>query len=127
MYGGLREAEIAAFLQSNIRPPHIRGLMGFFPLNTDIQQMKMLDGWLLNIFSRAQRERVRVIAALGYSSKILSRNSLIDGSWYHYSGVNNDATLPSFVRAWRVSRKYYFRYGLSQIQAPSYYSTLSYD
>jgi retron-type reverse transcriptase len=127
IYGGMREAQIVAFLENDVKPPFIRGLMGFFPLTTDVQQLKDLDGWLLNVFSRAQRERNHVTTAFGHPTRTLIKAEIISGSWYNYPGIANDMTLPSFVRSWRASRKYYLRYGLSNIQAPSYYSIVSYE
>jgi RNA-directed DNA polymerase len=126
MYGGLREGQLKAFLKDDSKPPFIRGLMAFFPLTTDVRQLAELDGWLLNVITRAQRERVRMLGGFGHALARLTKQQIIDGSWYHYPLVNNDAALPSFVRAWRAARKYYLRYGLAQIQPPSYYSLMSY-
>lgn len=126
VYGGLREAQLSGFLEDNEKLPFVRGLMAFFPLATRIGELRELDGWLLNVFTRAQRERVRVLAAFGHNQPRLTKAQLLDGSWYNYPQVFNDARLPSFVRGWRAARKYYLRYGLSGIDAPSYYSTLTY-
>jgi RNA-directed DNA polymerase len=127
IYGGLRENHLSAFLEGNVRLPHVRGLMAFFPLTTSVAQLKALDGWLLSIFRRAQRERVRMLAKFGYDVDRLTKQQMLSGEWYQYPEVRNDMKLPSFVRAWRASRKYYRRYGLANISAPSYYSLLSYD
>jgi hypothetical protein len=126
IYGGLREAQIEAFLNTNTKLPHVRGLMGFLPLSTSVSQLKELDGWLLNVIKRAQRERIKVLTGFGCAMPVLTKNQIISGSWYNYGLIQNDMRLPSFVRAWRASRKYYRRYGLSGIQPPTYYSMLSY-
>lgn len=126
IYGGLREAQIVAFIETNTKLPAVRGLMGFLPLSTSVDQLRELDGWLLNVVKRAQRERVRMLAAWGYTVPRLTKSQLLTGSWYGFDPVPNDMTLPSFVRSWRASRKYYLRYGLSGIQPPSYYSLLGY-
>lgn len=126
MYGGLRESHLRAFLEEGRRLPRIKGLMSFFPLCTDARQLVELDGWLLNVMSRAQRERVRVLAAHGHAIPTLTRTQLRTGSWYAYELGVTDATLPSFVRAWRASRKHYKRFGLSGIKPPRYYSLLEY-
>lgn len=126
IYGGFRESHINGFLHENERPPAIRGLMSFFPLSTSVKQYKELDGWLANVIYRAHIERTKVVASHGYMLTRLSKQQLIDGSWYNFPSVLNDATLPSFVRGWRVARKYYRRYGLSGIQPPQYYSLVSY-
>ncbi|MBY0581868.1 MAG: hypothetical protein K2P68_02980 [Sphingomonas sp.] len=127
MYGGLRESHIAGFLNDDAKPPFMRGLMGFLPLITNPQQLMALDGWLLSVIRRAQRERVRVLASsFGVPTPRLSKDQVITGGWYDYPLITNDASLPSFVRAWRASRKYYRRYGLAGIEPPRYYSLTDY-
>ena len=126
IYGGLREAHITDFLDKDEKPPFIRGLMAFFPLHSLVAELKALDGWLSNVLLRAQAERVKVLSIHGHVIPKLSSLQLIEGSWYNYPQIKNDATMPSFVRAWRAARKYYFRYGLAGISPPSYYSLISY-
>lgn len=101
--------------------------MGFLPLVTRIEQLRELDGWLLNALTRAQRERIKVLAAHGHVVPRLTRPQLLSGSWYRFDPVKADTTLPSFVRSWRAARKYYRRYGLKGIQPPSYYSLIGYS
>jgi hypothetical protein len=126
VYGGLRENHIRAFLQDDEKPPFLRGLMAFFPLTKDIEQLRELDGWLLSVVRRAIRERVRVINSFGHPHTELSKEQVLSGDWYVHPDILNDTSLPSFVRSWRVSRKFYLRYGLADIRPPSYYSLLSY-
>lgn len=126
IYGGLREAQLENFLAGGARLPFVRGLMAFFPLSTEIEQLKSLDGWLLNVIRRAQRERVRVADGFGVVIPQLQESELRQGTWYDYPEVFNETKLPSFVRGWRAARKHYLRYGLNSIQPPSYYSLLSY-
>lgn len=126
MYGGLHEGQLSAFFANTARLPHVRGLMSFFPLVQSSAQLKELDGWLLNILKRAQRERTRVVSTFGGTLAPISQGQLIDGSWYDFPSISHDMTLPSFVRCWRAAKKFYRRYGLSRIKPPPYYSLLSY-
>jgi hypothetical protein len=126
IYGGLREVQIEAFLENRDTLPFVRGLMAFFPLTSNSRQLGELDGWLLNIVKRAQRERVRVLESFGVDLEVLTKSEILSGSWYAYPEINSDMRLPSFLRGWRASRKYYLRYGLASIRPPSYYSLLSY-
>jgi retron-type reverse transcriptase len=127
IYGGLHESHLQQFLDDDSKPPFMRGLMAFFPLTTDVKQLSELDGWLLNIFRRAQRERSRMLQAqYGVLTPRLTVDQMLTGSWYNYPLIANDASMPSFVRAWRAARKYYLRYGLTGIKPPSYYSLIGY-
>ncbi len=125
LYGGLRERQISDFLINEGKLPFVRGLMAFYPLVSDANPLMELDGWLENVLTRAVRERRRVLKQYGFDQKPLTREQIRTGSWYDYSKVYNDSRLPSFTRAWRAARKYYLRYGLRNIEAPSYYSLLS--
>lgn len=126
LYGGLRETQISDFLVNKGKLPFVRGLMAFYPLVTDPKPLMELDGWLENALVRATRERCRVLRQFGIEQPPLTREQIRSGSWYNYEEVFNDSRLPSFVRAWRSARKYYLRYGLRNIEPPSYYSLLSF-
>lgn len=127
IYGGLGETQIRRFLDHNQKPSGIRGLMGFMPLMTNRRQLADLDGWLLNILVRAQRERCRVAASRGYVLAPLTREQILTGAWYIFPTVAQDTQAPSFVRAWRAARKFYLRYGLVGIEPPAYYSMIEYQ
>lgn len=125
IYGGLTERALSNFIDENIKLPFVRGLMAFYPLVTDVERLAELDGWLVNVLMRAMRERRRLITAQpGIQPYAISEDQLIDGKWYK-SDVENETRLPSFVRGWRAARKFYKRYGLSEVSAPSYYALLS--
>jgi RNA-directed DNA polymerase len=122
MYGGLHEAEISAFLDLGTKLRAVRGLMAFYPMVTDPRDLVSLDGWLLNVVRRALRERARVLASLGFTLGPISDAQILNGSWYNEPTVQNECRIPSFVMGWRAARKFYLRFGLNEIRAPSYYS-----
>lgn len=124
MYGGLKESALYRFIDDDVKLPFVRGLMAFYPLVSRIDRLADLDGWLLNVLRRAIRERNRLIAAQGGAIYTISPDKLISGDW-HNSDVANETQLPSFVRGWRAARKFYKRYGLSEVKAPSYYTLLN--
>lgn len=125
LYGGLHESQIDDFLNNSNKLPFVRGLLAFYPLITDPSLLIELDGWLKNALWRGIRERNRVLALHGITQPKITLAQLVDGTWYNYKEINNDTRLPSFVRGWRAARKYYLRYGLKSIDAPSYYSLIS--
>lgn len=125
IYGGLTDAELHSFLLGGSRLRRIRGLMGFLPLISDIDQLAELDGWLVSAFRRAQRERMRMAAVRGLRVVRPREAILINGSWYNFPNLVQDARLPSFVLAWRASKKFSRRYGLARIGTATYYSRVS--
>jgi RNA-directed DNA polymerase len=124
IYGGLKEAALDRFINENVKLPFVRGLMAFYPLVSDVERLAELDGWLLNVIKRAIRERNRFIANQGQTPYSIDNGSLLSGTW-HTSDVANETALPSFVMGWRAARKFYKRYGLSEVSSPSYYSLIS--
>src|SRR5260221_3052495 len=125
IYGSLREREIMKFLNENEKLRRVKGLMAFYPLVTTQIQLSSLDGWLVNILRRALTERARVLASIGYGYAAPTPKQIVDGSWYNYPAIFSETECPSFVRGWRAARKYYFKYGLKDIKAPSYYSIVA--
>jgi Retron-type reverse transcriptase len=127
IYGGLKEADLARFIDQDVKLKYVRGLMAFYPLITTPKDLIELDGWLKNVLRRAIRERNKLILAQGPgagSQYQISEEQLISGAWYT-DPIPNETQLPSFVRGWRAARKFYKRYGLSEIDAPSYYSAMT--
>ncbi len=127
IYGGLRHVDLTRFIEQDIKLKYVRGLLAFYPLVSHPQTLKTLDGWLKNILLRAVRERNKLIAAQGLVAYKISAQDLLTGGW-HVSpipGAPNETTLPSFVMGWRAARKFYKRFGLAEIEAPSYYAVMS--
>lgn len=125
IYGGLSESDLEAFLDKDVKLPIVRGLMAFYPLVSSTEKLIDLDGWLKNAIQRAIRERNRQILKQSLTPYVIDHDQLLSGSW-HVSSVPNETRLASFVRGWRAARKFYKRYGLSEIKAPSYYSVMSF-
>ncbi|MCW2362668.1 MULTISPECIES: reverse transcriptase domain-containing protein [Sphingobium] len=124
IYGGLKERDLDKFIEEDQKLPIVRGLMAFYPLITHVEKLAALDGWLVNVVSRAVRERNKAILGQGLDPYVLNVQSLLAGSWYG-SDIPNESRMPSFVKGWRAARKFYKRYGLSEVRAPSYYALLS--
>lgn len=125
LYGGLEEIEVSEFLKKGVKLRRMRGLMGFYALLEDRETLKQLDTWLVVQLRLAMRKRARILKC-----KYLRRGleptaeQLILGTWLDkraWSGAAcPDARLPSFVRGWRAARKYYFTFGLEDVEPPSY-------
>lgn len=127
IYGGLKEARITAFLESNTRIQRFNGLMSFYPMVTHVDQLAMLDGWLVSVLRRALRERGRLLERkFGIKPTQLTEKQIVSGDWYKFaqSGITLETRAPSFVLAWRAARKAFRQYGLADFDSPEYYSTL---
>ena len=129
IYGGLREHEIRSFLDRNQRLGKFRGFIAFCPLISSVDQFAELDGWLVSVIKRALKERYRLVFAMKGKpvvKEVPNFQSLLSGQWYDGpSKLELELGLPSFVLAWRASRKKYKQYGLDDFENPQYYSLVS--
>lgn len=142
IYGGLTSRDLRLFIDQGVKPPRMKGLMGFYCLLEQPDQLRELDGWLLSTLRRAMVVRNKTIQSkYGRATVTPSNQSLATGTWldqsaWRNSGVgatstgnvddtdNNlaspDPKAPSFLLGWRAARKYYFTFGLEDVQAPNY-------
>ena len=126
LYGGLREKDLAALIHDGKKPPIMKGLMGFYALLEQQDKLRELDGWLVGNLSRCMKKRQTLLAGK-YETHITvpSKTSLVLGDWLDpkkWTGPNlPEVGLPSFVRGWRAARKYYYTFGLEDVQPPSYH------
>lgn len=125
LYGGLKEEELAAFLKGGKKLRKMRGLMGFYALLDDGETLRWLDGWLVTQLRLAMRKRAKLLRSK-YRHRGISPTAeqLILGRWMNpkaWKGTDcPDRRLPSFVRGWRAARKYYFTFGLEDVEPPRY-------
>lgn len=61
MYGGLSKKQIKDFLSGRSKMMYYKGVMSFYPLVNDKQQLMELDGWLLSVIYRAVQLREKLL------------------------------------------------------------------
>lgn len=69
LYGGLTSTQILNFIHGRTRRIYFKGLMSYYPLLTDKQQLCDLDGWLVSAVHRAVRERRRLLLKHGFDRR----------------------------------------------------------
>ena len=125
LYGGLKEEENGDFIVSGKKLRRMRGLMGFYALLEDSDDLKKLDSWLLVQLTLAMRKRARLLEdkhnhyGIRPTSEELILGTWLDKSVWRGSGCP-DSRLPSFMRGWRAARKYYLTFGLEDVEPPQY-------
>lgn len=65
--GGLYKSQLRGFAQGKLGQLHFKGAMSFYPLVTDIAQLKQLDGWLVATVSRTLKLRSKLFAKHGFT------------------------------------------------------------
>jgi hypothetical protein len=67
LYGGLTSTQIVNYIHGRTRRIYFKGLMSYYPLLTDSEQLKELDGWLVSAIHRAVRARGKLLEGHKYS------------------------------------------------------------
>lgn len=67
MYGGLSNKQIKDFLSGRSKRIYFKGVMSFYPLVDDVDQLTKLDGWILSIIHRALKLRCKLLASHGFN------------------------------------------------------------
>lgn len=67
LYGGVSGRQIANYLAGRQRRLFFKGIMSYYPLVNDTEQLSQLDGWLLSAIHKAVRERHRLLIRHRYS------------------------------------------------------------
>jgi RNA-directed DNA polymerase len=124
LYGGLNDTKLRRFRLGVITHLRFRGLMSYYPLVDDEQQLKDLDGWLIHTLKQALRLRQK----LWYSKIGISlpgpRNYWIDDIAYIKKWVNPttneiyDLRIPSFLQINRTMKIGLKRSGIRSVTNP---------
>lgn len=122
LYGAISEETLSQALADNLIPLKMnKCLLSYYPLVTNPQAFKDLDGWLINVIMRAQKRRRSLITQFIPNYSVFSREDLINGGWYQHE-IPNETRLPSFFRGWLYVRKLLKIFGASKFPVPDYQS-----
>ena len=124
LYGGLDDTKLRRFRLGIVPHLRFRGIMSYYPLVNDEQQLKNLDGWLIHTLQQALRLRQKLwhtkagINLPGPSSNWIDELARIK-KWVHpTTNEVYDLRIPSFLLINRTMRIGLKRGGLSSITNP---------
>jgi RNA-directed DNA polymerase len=129
LYGGLTDEKLNQYLTGRISNLNFRGVMSYYPVVTDIDQLVHLDGWILYVLTQTLRKRQRMW--LQYNGATLpgptvdwASNLASFGIITTPSNTRVDLSIPSFRLVHRAMRVALERKGLSAVANPAsrYYS-----
>lgn len=116
IYGGLGQRAINVALSEKNTIKNISGAVSYFALVEESAVFRELDGWLIDVLSRAYDARIKDIDKFtGRKLNSIGRSQLISGDWYKYPSIPLETQLPSFFSAWRAARKGWSQHGLGGI------------
>lgn len=67
MYGGLSDQQIRNYISGRSKRIFFKGIMSFYPLVNDEEQLKALDGWLVSVLYRALKLRSKLLINWKYN------------------------------------------------------------
>ncbi|WP_080756447.1 reverse transcriptase domain-containing protein [Aeromonas hydrophila] len=120
MYGNLSEDMLSAYINGRSNRIFFKGIMSFYPLINDEEQMRSLDGWLVNAIFKAVRHRATLLIfhrqPRSHSFPFnVSRKNLLIGC--NASRVNGMKLLkyPSFLTIYKAIRKGLVEVGIAGV------------
>jgi RNA-directed DNA polymerase len=66
MYGGLNGQQLRNYINGRTKRIYFKGIMSFYPLVNDDEQLKSLDGWLVSVIWRSIKLRAKLLNNWGY-------------------------------------------------------------
>jgi RNA-directed DNA polymerase len=126
LYGDISERGLRRFQARGVPQRRFRGVMSFFPLVEDMEQLKELDSWLVCSTCLAMRKRTRILTSLGYNN-LPDPHGLSCKALANFvrksqtTGGSLDLRLPSFQKIASVIRRAATQYGTNSIARTSRY------
>lgn len=66
MYGGLSGQQLRNYVNGRTKRIYFKGIMSFYPLVNDKDQLKALDGWLVSVIYRSLKLRLQLLQKWRY-------------------------------------------------------------
>lgn len=129
MYGGLSKKQIKDYLSGRTKRIYFKGVMSFYPLVDDVEQLTQLDGWVLSVIHRALKLRRKLLASHRYNRSHsfpfnVSRKALLDQCAVKIVSGKNLLEIPSFLLIHKALKKGLEESGIERVMNPD---SLNYD
>lgn len=129
LYGGLSNKQMLEYIQGRSNIIEFKGVMSFYPLVNNEEQLKGLDGWLLSVIHRAIEKRMALLKTHNYSVERsfpfkTTRNNLVSECREKKIGGKRLLEIPSFMLIYRTLKKGLNDYGIKKVMNPK---SLNYD
>lgn len=120
LYGNLTEEMISAYISGRSNRIFFKGVMSFYPIINDEEQMKALDGWLVNAIFKSVRKRAKLLASHGQTRNHIfpfnvSRKCLRERCSKIKIGSEKLLKIPSFLHMYKAINKGLINLGVAGI------------
>jgi len=124
LYGNLSEKQLRDYLAGRLKTINFKGIMSFYPLLTDEEQLKKLDGWLSSVIIRALHLRARLLKRWRFNRDNIfpfnvNKAELIERCKITLINGKPLLEIPSFLRIYRAIQKGLISEGIERVMNPS--------
>ncbi|WP_220377700.1 reverse transcriptase domain-containing protein, partial [Serratia marcescens] len=123
MYGGLSSKSIKDYLSGRTKRIYFKGVMSFYPLVDDVEQLKSLDGWLLSVIYRSLALRSKLLSSHHYNRTYMfpfnqNRKELLHECAKKKIAGKFLLEIPSFLLIHKALKKGLIESGIESIMNP---------
>ncbi|RJE70730.1 RNA-dependent DNA polymerase [Pseudoalteromonas sp. MSK9-3] len=129
IYGGLSKKQMKDYLSGRTKRIYFKGVMSFYPLVNDVEQLTKLDGWLLSILHRTIQLRAKLLIQWGFNQNHSfpfnqSREQLLKSCAEKLIKGKPLLEIPSFLLIHKALQKGLLEAGIEKVMNPE---SLNYD
>lgn len=125
LYGGVNEAILKRFLHGDLKRINFKGLMSFYPLVDDEEQLEALDRWLVSTILKVLQKRHSLLInqkKIKHSYNLFpfnlsDANIIEECRTYKYKGKKGLVEIPSFLRIYRAIKKGLIDTGIESVMS----------
>lgn len=125
LYGNLNDKVLNLYLKGAYKRLNFKGLMSFYPLVDDEEQLKQLDGWLVSTIFNCLKLRGKLLeknnhkVLHNFPFKIKKDDLIKVCKEKKYKGKKGLLEIPSFMKIYRVIKKGRLEHGIRGVMNPS--------
>lgn len=123
LYGNLNDDMISAYLSGRSHRIFFKGIMSFYPIINNEEQLRELDGWLVTSIYTAMKKRGHMLASHKFSCWHTMPFSLNKNQFVEYCNTTRIKKkrllkVPSFMKIYHAMKKGLVEFGVSSITSP---------
>ena len=124
LYGNLTDDYLRGYLKGYHRRINFKGIMSFYPLISDEEQLKQIDGWLVSTIHRSLKLRANLLSSWNHNRYNqfpfnVERNELVSEFKKQRIYGKRLLEVPSFMRIYLAIKKGLITGGIERVMNPN--------
>lgn len=124
LYGNLNDKLLNLYLSGSYKRLNFKGLMSFYPLIDDVEQLRELDGWLISTIFNCLKLRAKLLINAGHNISNqfpfnVEKCDIVERCKIEpYKGKKGLMKIPSFMKIYSAIKKGVSDYGIEGVMNP---------